>query len=241
METGINKHILIIIPCFNEAENIPKLYQELSKLKISGFFISPLFINDESKDTTKQVLEKLKVPFLDNPINLGIGGTVQLGFMYAFEQGFDIAVQMDGDGQHPPDELHKLLTPFLTDEADVMIGSRFIKEDGFQSTVARRIGIRFFYTLNKFLTGVGVKDSTSGYRAYNRKAFTELLNYYPDEYPEPEAITYLADKKLRIKEVSVIMNERLGGTSSIRRFNTIYYMAKVTFNILFLHLKNKFK
>ncbi len=237
--TGTNKNILIIIPSFNEAGNIPALYSALNLLRADSYRIFPLFINDESTDNTKEVLKALKAPFLDNPINLGIGGTVQLGFMYAYAKGFDIAVQMDGDGQHPPAELHKLIEPFLNEEADVVIGSRFINDSGFQSTPVRRLGIRFFYHLNKFLTGARIKDATSGYRAYNQKALAELLAYYPDEYPEPEAIIYLVNKKMRIKEVAVTMNERTSGTSSIRRFNTIYYMTKVTFNSIFLHLKMK--
>lgn len=213
------------------------LYNELQMLKVEGCSISPLFINDNSTDTTCEKLMEMNVQFLDNPINIGIGGTVQLGFMYAFEKDFDIAVQMDGDGQHPPKELYKLLQPLLNHEADVVIGSRFIDKVGFQSSTLRRLGINFFSHLNKFLVGITIKDSTSGYRAYNRKAMFELVEYYPDEYPEPEAIVYLTNKGMQIKEVSVVMNERLMGVSSIRQFSTIYYMIKVSLNSIFLHLK----
>lgn len=206
-------------------------------LKVEGCSISPLFINDNSTDATCEKLMEMNVQFLDNPINIGIGGTVQLGFMYAFEKGFDFAVQMDGDGQHPPKELHKLLQPLLNSEADVVIGSRFIDKVGFQSSTLRRLGINFFSHLNKFLVGASIKDSTSGYRAYNKKAIFELVEYYPDEYPEPEAIVYLTNKGMQIKEVSVVMNERVMGVSSIRQFSTIYYMIKVSLNSIFLHLK----
>lgn len=206
-------------------------------LKVEGCTISPLFINDHSTDSTYEKLIEMKVKFLDNPINIGIGGSVQLGFMYAGENDFDFAVQMDGDGQHPPKELNKLLAPLFNNEADVVIGSRFVDKVGFQSSALRRFGINFFSRLNKFLVGISIKDSTSGYRAYNKKAILELIQYYPDEYPEPEAIVYLSHKKLRIKEVSVVMNERLMGVSSIRRFSTIYYMIKVSLNSIFLHLK----
>ncbi len=146
---------------------------------------------------------------------------------------------MDGDGQHPPSELHKLMEPLLNNKADVIIGSRFIDKEGFQSSVLRRFGIDYFSKLNKYLTGVSIKDSTSGYRAYNKSAIKELIKYYPDEYPEPEAIIYLTNKKLTIMEVPVIMNERVAGVSSIRRFTSIYYMVKVSLNTLFLHLKMK--
>lgn len=213
------------------------LYKELQMLKVEGCSIYPLFINDHSSDKTLEKLTELGVAFLDNPINIGIGGTVQLGFMYASENDFDIAVQVDGDGQHPPKELSKLLQPLLNNETDVIIGSRFIDKKGFQSSALRRFGINFFSRLNKFLVGVTIKDSTSGYRAYNKKAIFELIQYYPDEYPEPEAIVYLTHKGVRIKEVSVIMNERLVGVSSIKRFSTIYYMIKVSLNSIFLHLK----
>ena len=235
----INKKLLIIIPCYNEQDNVSLLYEQLKKIQIDNCSITQLFINDYSSDNTGFTLDKIGATFLDNPINLGIGGTVQLGFMYAYENGFDIAVQMDGDGQHPPSELYKLILPLINNEGDVIIGSRFIDKEGFQSSALRRFGIDFFSSLNKFLVGVSIKDSTSGFRAYNRKAIFELINYYPDEYPEPEAIVYLVHKGLKIKEVSVLMAERLAGVSSIRRFSSIYYMIKVTLNTLFLHLKMK--
>lgn len=235
----INKKLLIIIPCYNEQDNVSVLFEQLQALRIENCQITPLFINDCSSDNTLNNLEKIGATFLDNPINLGIGGTVQLGFMYAFENNFDFAIQMDGDGQHPPSELHKIILPLVNNEADVIIGSRYIDKEGFQSSALRRFGIDFFSKLNKLLVGISIKDSTSGYRAYNRKAISELINYYPDEYPEPEAIVYLTHKKLKIKEVSVLMQERLAGVSSIRKFTSIYYMIKVSLNTLFLHLKMK--
>ncbi len=204
---------------------------------MEGCEITALFINDCSKDGTAAKLKEIKANHLNNPINLGIGGTVQLGFIYAHKKKFDIAVQMDGDGQHPPSELSKLITPLLNNKADVIIGSRFIDNEGFQSSALRRFGIDFFSRLNRMLVGISIKDSTSGYRAYNRKAISELIKYYPDEYPEPEAIVYLVNKKLSIKEVPVLMNERMAGISSIRRFTSVYYMVKVSLNTIFLHLK----
>lgn len=228
---------MIIIPCYNEAANVEKLFNAIKNVSISNCEITPLFINDCSKDNTLNVLESLGVKYLDNPINLNIGGTVQTGFIYANEYNYDVAVQMDGDGQHPPSELHKIVQPLLQDKGDIIIGSRFLDNEGFQSSALRRFGIDFFCKLNRLLVGVTVRDSTSGYRAYNKKAIAELIKYYPDEYPEPEAIVYLANKKLRIKEVAVLMSEREGGVSSIRRFTSIYYMVKVSLNTFFLHLK----
>ncbi len=239
MEKGINKRVLVIIPCYNEAQNVTALYRDLKGVSIEGCSVFPLFINDNSNDDTKKILTQLGVTFLDNVVNLGIGGAVQLGFMYAHENGFDAAVQMDGDGQHPPGELKKLIEPLLKNESDVVIGSRFMDNQGFRSTYARRLGIRFFNRLNRLLVKLDIKDPTSGFRAYNKHAILELINYYPDEYPEPEVIIYLAHKKISIKEVPVKMEERQGGSSSIRHFTTLYYMAKVTLNSIVLHVKMK--
>jgi glycosyltransferase involved in cell wall biosynthesis len=239
VKTDHNK-ILVVIPCYNEQDNILPLLDELKKVDIPNCSITPVVINDASSDDTRVRLLQSGVLFLENVVNLGIGGTVQLGFQYAFENKYDIAVQMDGDGQHPPSELHKILLPVINGDADVATGSRFLSITGFQSTFLRRVGIRFFYRLNKWLTGVSVKDSTSGFRAYNRKAFQFAVEYYPDEYPEPEMILYLAHKKIRIVEVPVNMHERLSGVSSINSFRSVYYMVKVSLNILFLHLKLRF-
>lgn len=239
-KTEINKKVLVIIPCYNEADNVLRLYADLIKVKQTGFEIYPLFVNDYSNDDTRLKLEGAGLNYLDNPINLGIGGTVQLGFLFSENHNFDFAVQMDGDGQHPPEFLFGLIDPLVRNECDVTIGSRFIRGQGFKSTFLRRVGINFFYWLNKKLVGVSIKDSTSGYRAYNQKAIRELAKYYPDEYPEPEAVVYLVNKKFRIKEVPVEMQERLHGKSSIRSFSTIYYMFKVSLNTLFLHFKMKF-
>lgn len=239
-QTEINKKIVLIIPCYNEAENVAYLFNEISHTNISGYTIFPLFINDASKDSTLVELKKLNACYLNNPINLGIGGTVQLGFKYAKKHNFDIAVQMDGDGQHPPSELHKLLVAIEKENADCVIASRFINKQGFQSSGSRRVGIKLLSGLNKFLTGITIKDSTSGYRAYSKNTFDDLIRYYPDEYPEPEVIVYLANLKAKITEVAVEMRERQGGNSSIYGYKTIYYMSKVIVNTLFLHLKMKF-
>jgi len=147
---------------------------------------------------------------------------------------------MDGDGQHPPSELEKIILPFLNDNADVVIGSRYIEKEGFQSTFMRRLGINYFKWLNQRLVGVKICDSTSGYRAVNRKALKIVSNYYPDEYPEPESIVLYSMMNLKIIEVPVTMRERQGGESSIRSYKTIYYMFKVTLGTIFLFIRLKF-
>lgn len=232
--------IAIIIPCFNEEENVLKLYNEINNTKFSdNFFLYPVFINDCSKDNTASILKNNNIPHIDLPVNLGIGGAVQTGFKFALQNNFDVAIQMDGDGQHPPIELEKIILPIYENEADVVIGSRYITNEGFQSSTLRRIGINYFKWFNKVLTGIIINDSTSGYRALNKKALEIVSDYYPDEYPEPEAIILYSLNNLKIKEVPVTMRERQGGESSIRAYKTIYYMIKVTLSTLFLYISLK--
>lgn len=233
--------IAIIIPCYNEQDNIPDLYREIKSASYPAHYhVVPVFINDCSTDRTREVLQENGLTHVDLPINLGIGGAMQTGYKYALRHHFDIAVQMDGDGQHPPAELPKLVEPIVNGSADVVIGSRFLTGEGFQSSALRRAGILFFTCLNKRLAGITIHDSTSGYRALNKKALLIVNDYYPDEYPEPEAITLYAVHGLRIKEVPVTMRERQGGRSSIRAFNTIYYMVKVSLGTIFLYIRLKY-
>lgn len=239
----MNNHlkVAIIIPCYNEADNILALYHEIHNTVFSNYYdIRSIFINDCSTDNTKQLLEENNLIHLNLSVNLGIGGAVQSGFMYAFRNGFDIAIQMDGDGQHPPSELDKILLPILKNEADIVIGSRYITNEGFQSSVFRRFGIKYFKWVNNQLVGVTINDSTSGFRALNKKSLKLVSDYYPDEYPEPEAIILFAVNNLKIVEVPVIMRDRQGGKSSIRNYQTFYYMFKVTLGIIFLYIRLKF-
>ena len=233
--------VALIIPCFNEEESITGLFNEIKNTHFpEALIVTPIFINDCSKDNTKQILSDHHIEFIDLPVNLGIGGAVQTGFKYAFKNNFDIAVQMDGDGQHPPAGLQNILDPIINNKADVVIGSRYLTKEGFQSSLLRRTGISYFKWLNKKLVGVTVFDSTSGYRALNKKALEIVSEYYPDEYPEPEAIILYALNNLKIIEVPVTMRERQGGQSSIRTYKTIYYMFKVTLGIIFLYIRLKF-
>ncbi len=237
-----NKYrVAIIIPCFNEEDSILSLYSEIKETLFSEeVVVTPVFINDCSKDNTRQIFIDHNINFIDLPVNLGIGGAVQTGYKYALRNGFDMAVQMDGDGQHPPKELQKILEPIIQHQADVVIGSRYITKEGFQSSTLRRAGINYFKWLNKKLVGVTIFDSTSGYRVLNKKALELVSEYYPDEYPEPEAIILYALNHLKIAEVPVTMRERQGGQSSIRTYKTIYYMFKVTLGTIFLYIRLKF-
>lgn len=233
--------VAVIIPCYNEVDNVLKLFEEIKRTQFScNFIIEPIFINDCSTDGTKITLIESNIPHINLPVNLGIGGAVQTGFKYAYKNDFDIAIQMDGDGQHPPGELEKIILPFVNTTIDVVIGSRYIEKEGFQSTLMRRLGINYFKWLNKTLVGIKICDSTSGYRAINRKALEIVSNYYPDEYPEPESIVLYSMLNLKIMEVPVKMRERQGGKSSIRSYKTIYYMFKVTLGTIFLFIRLKF-
>jgi glycosyltransferase involved in cell wall biosynthesis len=234
--------IAIIIPCYNEQDNILALYHELSSIadETSQYHITPIFVNDCSTDNTKQLLEDNNLTHLNLSVNLGIGGAVQTGFKYAYRNGFDIAIQMDGDGQHPPKELHKLIQPIIDHQSDVTIGSRYLTKEGFQSTALRRFGISYFKWLNQILVGVEISDSTSGYRAFNQNGMEVISEYYPDEYPEPESIILFTLKKLKIIEVPVLMRERQSGKSSIRNYKIVYYMFKVTLGTIFLYIRLKF-
>ncbi len=243
MVTEITKtlNIALVIPCYNEQDSVVNLYYEIKQLPTnSNYTLTPIFVNDCSTDNTQQILEINKFTHLNLIVNLGIGGAVQTGFMYALNSGFDIAIQMDGDGQHPPTELFKIIHPLINNQADVVIGSRYITNEGYQSSFTRRVGINYFKWLNKILTNTTINDSTSGYRALNKKSLEIVANYYPDEYPEPEAIVLYALNNLKIVEVPVLMKERQSGTSSINTLNSIYYMFKVTFGILFLYIRLKF-
>jgi len=235
-----NIKVAIVIPCYNEGANIAKLLQALKEIKISGVNLLPLPINDCSKDNTLEEIKKQTSIFLNLPVNLGIGGAVQSGFKYAHKNNFDIAIQLDGDGQHPANEIKNLIEPIINNQADVVIGSRFINKEGFQSTLMRRTGIKYFKNLNKFLLGLTISDSTSGFRALNKKALKIVCDYYPDEYPEPEAIVLYSLNDLTIIEIPVVMNERQGGQSSIRSFSSLYYMIKVSLGILFIYIRLKF-
>ena len=231
----MDKQILIIIPAYNESASITKTIQEV---RSAPFPTDILVIDDGSIDDTEKKARAASVAVIRMPFNLGIGGAVQTGFKYAFQKGYDIAIQVDGDGQHDIRFLEALLAPVLGEEADVSVGSRFIEPFfGYQSSVIRRIGIQFFAHLISFLTGFNITDPTSGFRAYNKKAIAVFSKYYPVDFPEPESIVVAKRYGMKLKEVPVQMRERKSGNSSIRYLTTLYYMIKVTFAILLDILK----
>jgi glycosyltransferase involved in cell wall biosynthesis len=234
----MQRRLLVIIPCYNEAASIGNLLTDLAGTTLPGGWQADiLVVNDSSKDDTAAVVRQYPVHLLDLSVNLGIGGAMQSGYRFALLNNYDAAVQMDGDGQHPPGELYKLLDCFESTKANVVIGSRFLKKGGFRSSRMRRWGIRYFHWLNKFFTGKRIYDSTSGFRLFDKPAIKLAAKYYPDEYPEPESIVIFARAGLKIAETAVVMRERQGGTSSIRYWSTLYYCIKVTIAMFFSFIR----
>lgn len=229
---------LLIIPAYNEADNLVDLIGEIQKKAPSYDYI---IVNDGSKDHTVQVCRDNGLNALHLSNNLGIGGAVQAGYLYAIRHDYDIAVQIDGDGQHDPAYLDVLIQPIIDGKADFTIGSRFIEGEGFQSSGLRRAGIRWLDTILKNSTGLDITDATSGFRACDQAVMHVFASYYPKDYPEPETIADLYRHRFKIKEVPVVMRHRQSGVSSIRFFKPIYYMMKVTISILISRIKRNTK
>lgn len=220
---------LIIIPAYNEAENIEKVVNNIVENYPQYDYV---VVNDGSRDDTEEICMRNHYNLISLPLNLGIGGAVQTGYRYALKHHYDIAIQIDGDGQHDIAYVEKLIEPIISGEADITIGSRFINREGFQSSASRRTGIMFLSSLIYMTCFKRVKDVTSGFRAVNNQFIKIYAENYPSDYPEPEAIVAAIMHQGMIKEVPVIMKERIGGSSSINLKRSVYYMIKVTLAIL---------
>ena len=227
---------LIIIPAYNEANTIAAVIDSLADLDRD---LDIMVINDGSQDdTVDHIRAGNRARVIDLACNLGIGGAVQTGFLYAVRHNYDIAVKFDGDGQHLALEVEVLLQTLLAEEADVVIGSRFLAEGGFRSTFSRRLGIRLLELVNSFCLGRRLRDNTSGFRAYNRRTIEFLAENYPAiDYPEPEEVVVLARNGFNVIETAVAMAPRQGGSSSISPGRSLHYMAKVLLAILMTHLR----
>lgn len=226
----MSKKKLIIIPAYNESACIEKTVQDIIE-HAKGF--DYVVINDCSTDDTRKICEKNGFNLINLPVNLGIGGAVQTGYLYGYRNGYDMAVQVDGDGQHDPAFLNTMAEYLEKENLDMVIGSRFIEKKGFQSSGMRRLGIRYFSILIKLLTGTVITDPTSGLRLVNRKVMKEFSENYPKDYPEPETVVAILCRNCSVKEIPVIMRKRMGGVSSISMKKSVYYMVKVTLAILF--------
>lgn len=230
------RNILVIIPCYNEEANIVNTVQALQAACPEVDF---LVVNDCSTDGSAALLRRHNYPFLDLPVNLGIGGGVQCGYRYARDNGYAVAVQMDGDGQHDPAYLSAVVAPVLGGKLDMCIGSRFITKDGFQTSFMRRVGIHFLSGMIRLLCGVRVLDVTSGFRATNAEMTAYFAEHYASDYPEPEAILAASLAGYRVGEAPVVMQERQGGVSSISALNSVYYMVKVSLSLIIDRLSAK--
>ena len=213
-----------IVPALNEQEAIALVIDEIRAFD-PGLEI--VVIDDGSVDRTAAVAEAKGAHVIRLPYNLGIGGSVQTGFRYAFDNGFRLAVRLDGDGQHDASELGKLLEPVLDDEADIVVGSRFLAPSAYRSSAPRRAGITILAKTVSMLVGRKVTDPTSGFQALNRHAVALFAADYPHDIPEVEAVLMTHKHRLRMMEVAVEMRERAGGRSSIGSLFAVYYMVKV--------------
>jgi hypothetical protein len=213
-----------IVPALNEEESVGRVVDEIRAFD-PGFEV--VVVDDGSVDRTAEVARKRGARVLRLPFNLEIGGAVQTGFRFAFENGYDLAVRVDGDGQHDPAELAAIVEPILSGEADLVVGSRFAGARGFRPSRSRRLGIRILAWTVSVLVRRKVTDPTSGFQALNRRAIALLAADYPHDYPEAEAVLMVARHRLRLAEVPVRMRERSGGRSSITAFRSVYYMIKV--------------
>ena len=223
----------MLIPCYNEEANI---VEAVERLRRTCPQVDYLVINDCSTDRSVELLKAHGYPYLDLPVNLGIGGGIQCGYLYSKRHGYDVTVQMDGDGQHDPAYLQAVIAPVLAGHLDMCIGSRFITKEGFQTSFMRRVGIRFLSSLLHVLTGCKVLDVTSGYRACGKALTARFAQRYAQDYPEPEAILRAVCEGYKVGEVPVVMAERQGGKSSINALKSVYYMVKVSLSLVIYRL-----
>ena len=216
--------ILVIVPAYNEEACIKGVIEDIRENFPQGDI---LVVNDGSTDGTLELVKGLGENLIDLPYNLGIGGAMQTGFLYALEEGYDAALQFDGDGQHHADQIEKILKPYLSDGADLVVGSRFLSEGGFTSSVQRRIGSKILSFVISSLLRQKITDTTSGFRVYSRKTLEFFSSIYPEDYPEVEAFILAHKKGLKIIEVPSEIGPRTGGKSSITFSQAFYYMVKV--------------
>jgi len=222
--TDVQSRRLIIVPCYNEAGSIAMLIDHLHK-RLPGFDI--VVIDDGSTDDSAAQVPATAT-LIRLPFNLGIGGAMQTGYRYAAAHGYDVAVQVDGDGQHRPIDVRRLLDRMAESRADMVIGSRFLGGKRYRQTAARAAGAGVLKSLIRLLTGLTVTDCTSGFRAANRRVIQAFAHWYPDDYPEPEVVLLLHRAGFAIAETPVRMKRREAGVSSIRLFSGIFYVVKVS-------------
>lgn len=229
--------VLLIIPSYNEEDNVLSNYQKIINYnEKNNTNYDLIVINDGSKDRTEEICKRNKIPYISLVHNLGIGGAVQTGYKYAYENDYDIAVQFDGDGQHDINYVKDIVKPLKEKKADMVIGSRFIDKNSsdFKSSCTRRIGIKLISFFIRLITGKKIYDTTSGFRAVNKRLIERFSINYPVEYPEPVSTTEILRLGYRVEENPVSMNERKNGISSIRAWKNVYYMINVILSIVII-------
>ena len=224
------KRVLLIIPAYNEEQNIEATIRQITAYpKQERYVLDYIVIDDGSTDRTGEICRQNQYPCVHLVQNLGIGGAVQTGYLYASSHQYDAAVQFDGDGQHDIRSLNAILAPILEGTTDFCVGSRFLdRTSQFRSTALRQMGIRYLSVLLRVLTGLRISDPTSGYRAASAAVAAYFSRQYPVDYPEPESLVLLQKKGFRVSEAPVNMFPRNGGRSSIGWKQSIYYMIKVS-------------
>lgn len=228
--------MLVIIPAYNEENSIQNVIHSIKRQHPE---MDIVVVNDGSRDGTSRVARETGMAHVvDLPLNLGIGGAVQTGYLFAERYGYDIAIQIDADGQHDPADLNKVVRIIADGEADCCVGSRFVQQTEYKSSFFRRVGIIFFSWMIQITVGKRITDPTSGFRAVNRAIIEEFAKYYPDDYPEVEAVVFLERKGFAVKETSVRMHERAAGKSSITPFKSMYYMVKVSLAVIMTRIRN---
>jgi glycosyltransferase involved in cell wall biosynthesis len=221
---AINSRGLAIVPAYNEERTVRSVVERVRR-EAPAFDV--IVVDDGSTDCTAQLAEAAGAKVLRHPFNLGIGGAVQSGYRHAFDEGYELAVQVDGDGQHDPAEIESLMRTMGSEDVDMVYGSRFLADSGYRAPAARRFGIRLFSLVLSKVVRQPVTDPTSGFRLCNRRAIELFARDYPHDYPEVEAILMVHAHRLRMREVPVRMRERQGGRSSITSVESAYYMIKV--------------
>jgi glycosyltransferase involved in cell wall biosynthesis len=232
--------VLILIPAHNEAGSIPLL---LSEIEECGY--DALVIDDASRDNTAEIAKQMGFPVITLTVNLGIGGGIQAGFIYAVRFGYDVVVQVDGDGQHNPADVSNVIRPILNNDVDCCIGSRYLPgsfDVNYVTPFARRLGMRFSSAILKLATGLSVYDTTSGFRALNKKAFSYFAQEYPVDHPEAEALLMLHQAGFRVAECPVRMRGRTSGQSLFTFLKAFFYPLRVIIGFIgIINLKPRAK
>jgi len=229
---------LIIIPAFNESNNIHHTLTEIRRCA-DGFDL--LVVDDGSSDDTRERAVEAGAEVISLPFNLGIGGAVQAGLMHAHRAGYEYAIRLDADGQHDPEDIHAILKSLQVDDADMVIGSRFIgkNREGYAPRWPRRLGIFYLSAIIFGLTGQRVLDTTSGFCGWNRKGIDLFAQMFPVDFPEPESLVIASRFGLSISEVPVVMRQRYSGKSSINFIRTFYYLFKVSLALFLMTLSRQ--